>query len=465
MVVGLSTLFTTYGKLFKSRRTFETSSEDRPTMTAMIPALDEERTIAYALASLSMQTVPPDKVIVVDDGSTDRTPEIVDELSSELEIDIERRRHDVPMGKTVGMKEVARDVETDTLFNLDADTFLESEDYLERLLEPHHEADVASSFGTVYPTERSSKQEFYEDQIVEMLPEDSLALEHILEDLEIENSHTGVVGYFKRNRPIIQYRNVDFHVQQRFFADGIMRGFGSMLYPVGSAVLYDREKLVSVFDDYEESLGDDLTNSEDLFVGFAFCDRGWSNIQIPDTYTRSALPGLRKTFKQNYLWGSGYLQSAYYFKHLTFRYRKKRISTDGGTDSDLASLEYTDPDSATQMQTEQSASDRATTQRTKQPMGRIITSQLIDGFYPTAALLMTGLSFIGLIAIELIVLFILLEFVMTVVATGVTKTRRLDLGRNLIPFVVLRAIMLPVLTYTYLRVGTDIMLGNRDWRK
>lgn len=244
-----------------------------------------------------------------------------------------------------------------------------------------------------------------------------------------------------------------------------MRVFDSMLYPVGSAVLYDREKLVSVFDDYEESLGDNLTNSEDLFIGFACCDRGWSNIQLPDTYTRSTFPGLHKTFKQNYPWGSGYLQNAYYFKQLTFRYRKKKISTDGGTDSEQAPFEYTDPGSATQVQTERSPTEQAPRQRTKQPIGRIITSQLIDGFYPTAALLMTGLSFIGLFAIELIVLFIVLEFVMTIVATGVTKTRRLDLGRNLVPFVVLRAIMLPVLTYTYLRVGTDIVLGNRDWRK
>jgi hypothetical protein len=45
------------------------------------------------------------------------------------------------------------------------------------------------------------------------------------------------------------------------------------------------------------------------------------------------------------------------------------------------------------------------------------------------------------------------------------RTTRLDLARNIVPFVVIRFLLLPVLTYTYLRVGTDIVTGNRDWRK
>lgn len=470
MVVGLSTLISAYGKLFKQRRLVNNSTEELPSITVMIPALNEEQTLPYALVSLATQTVSPEKVIVVDDGSTDDTSRIIEEVSQELDLQIEHKRHEVPKGKTVGMKEVARSVDTDTLLNLDADTFIESEDYLERLLEPHLEHDVASTFGTVYPTEHSAKKEFYATQVDDLLTADTAAHQHVREDLETEASRTGVVGYFENNTPIIQYRNIDFHVQQRFFADGISRVFGSMLYPVGSAVLYDRRKLVSVFDSYEESHGDDLTNSEDLFIGFAFCDRGWSNVRIPDTYFRSSLPGLRKTFKQNYLWGSGYLQSAFYFKSLTFRYRRKELASDGGSERNDVRSRHPDPKmdmSEKRVQKQSSRSDQSAMKTVKQPMGRIITAQIIDGFYPTAALILILLSSFGFIGfgLELIALVILLEFAMTSVIAFLTRVPRLDFARNLVPFLIIRLIMLPVLTYTYLRVGTDIITGNRSWRK
>ena len=44
---------------------------------AIVPARDEERFIAATLESILGQTEPPDRVYVVDDGSSDATPEIV----------------------------------------------------------------------------------------------------------------------------------------------------------------------------------------------------------------------------------------------------------------------------------------------------------------------------------------------------------------------------------------------------
>lgn len=50
---------------------------------AIIPARNEERFIEGTLRSLLGQTEPPDRIVVVDDGSTDRTPEIVRALAAE----------------------------------------------------------------------------------------------------------------------------------------------------------------------------------------------------------------------------------------------------------------------------------------------------------------------------------------------------------------------------------------------
>lgn len=305
----------------------------------MIPALNEERTIPYALVSLAVQTVTPDRIVVVDDGSTDDTARITTELDDILDVPIDLWQHDEPMGKTVGVKEVARSVETDTVFVLDADTFLESEDYLERLLAPHIESDVASSFGVAYPTETSSKRKFHEEFSRWVLPPTSVTRLHVETDLEESESRSGPIDYLRSKAPVVQYRNVSYHVEQRFFGDGFYRVFDSALFPVGCGVLYDREKLVTVFDDYEESLGDDLTNSEDIFIGFAFSDRGWTNVHVDDTYMRSEIPGLKGTFKQNYLWGSGFLQSAYYFKNLTTRYRAHRVDPTGADGESTAKLD------------------------------------------------------------------------------------------------------------------------------
>lgn len=473
MVVGLSALLAIYAKLFRSASERSAVVGDRPTMTAMIPALNEEETIPYALTSLAMQTVLPDRVIVVDDGSTDDTPRIVRELDDELEMTVELRQHAEPMGKTVGMKEVARSVGTDTLFVLDADTFLESNDYLAKLLAPHTESNVASSFGTAYPIETASKRELYERHAAGLLPDGGITMSHMETDLEAAESRSGPLDYLRSNAPIVQFRNIDYHVQQRIFADGLMRLFDSTLFPVGCGVLYDRRRLVSVFDAYEESHGDDLTNSEDIFIGFAFCDRGLRNVRLGDTYMRSEVPKLRRTYRQNYLWGSGYLQSAYYFGELSRRFRSQRVATDGGLPPTSEGRQRIKGPPRRQDETDRrTISDESAPPSSdgadaavKRPMGWPVVAQLVDGLYPTAALVFVLLSFVGIMAIELVVLFVIWEFTLFALLALATRTKRLALLRNVVPFVVIRFLLLPVLTYTYLRVGTDIVTGNRDWRK
>jgi glycosyltransferase involved in cell wall biosynthesis len=53
-------------------------------VSVVMPAFDEEAFIAEALESVSAQTYAPIEVIVVDDGSTDRTAEIADEYGARV---------------------------------------------------------------------------------------------------------------------------------------------------------------------------------------------------------------------------------------------------------------------------------------------------------------------------------------------------------------------------------------------
>ena len=58
--------------------------ETRVDVSVVIPALNAATTIAGCLAALGEQTVVPGEVIVVDDGSTDSTPEIARRMDAEV---------------------------------------------------------------------------------------------------------------------------------------------------------------------------------------------------------------------------------------------------------------------------------------------------------------------------------------------------------------------------------------------
>jgi hypothetical protein len=81
-------------------------------------------------------------------------------------------------------------------------------------------------------------------------------------------------------------------------------------------VAYRRRYVGKLFDKYFPQFGDDLTNSEDIFIGFALLNEGYRNIQLTDVYARTVEPEVQRLPRQLYLWSSSFLQCCYYFDDL-----------------------------------------------------------------------------------------------------------------------------------------------------
>jgi hypothetical protein len=72
----------------------------------------------------------------------------------------------------------------------------------------------------------------------------------------------------------------------------------------------------ALFDYIDPILGDDLTNSEDIFIGFSMLNEGYRNIQLVDVHAHTVEPEIHRLPRQIYLWSSSFLQSCYYFDPL-----------------------------------------------------------------------------------------------------------------------------------------------------
>ena len=112
------------------------------------------------------------------------------------------------------------------------------------------------------------------------------------------------------------YREVLYLFLQRFVYRGQMVFFGSIMNPVGCAVAYRRKYVEKLFDHFGPIFGDDLTNSEDIFIGLALLNEGYRNIQLTDVYARTVEPLCTRLPRQVYMWSSSFLQSCYYFDPL-----------------------------------------------------------------------------------------------------------------------------------------------------
>jgi len=309
-VISPNTIMSILGLLHGTDKTVPTPAEDwrKATVDVVIPALNEERNIALCLASLTRQTMRPQRIILIDDGSSDNTISYAKtfcELNGMELIAVHRKES---IGKTPTIKRQAREFDSDVEFILDSDTVLESDNYIERTVQELYQAvGIASACGTILPLRERDRR------LMIALPSMKKFLAAVPD--AVLSPRKGLLNRLQRMVSNL-YRDALYVFLQRFIYRGQMAFFGTITNPVGCAVAYRRKYVKDMFDKYEPIFGDDLTNSEDIFIGFAMLNKGYRNIQLTDVYARSEEPEAARLPRQIYMWSSSFLQSCYYFDDL-----------------------------------------------------------------------------------------------------------------------------------------------------
>ena len=452
-VLSPNALLSAIGLLHGPDKTVPTPAEDWRTavVDVVIPAFKEEDNIIHCLASLARQTVRPRNVILVEDGAKDLTVPRAREYAAAAGMHLTVIERASSIGKTPTIKRQSREFDSDVEFILDGDTFLESPDYIERCVQELYEGiGIASACGTILP----------------MRPRDR----HALAQTEEFRRWHGAPTYDDphKNRGALHslwwwitntYRECLYLFLQRFVYKGQMVFFGSITNPVGCAVAYRRKYIKDLFDRYEPIFGDDLTNSEDIFIGFALNNEGYRNIQLQDVLARSEEPEVQRLPRQIYLWSSSFLQSCYYFDALLRtpfkslkRWRKRREEKQSGVEElRLVKEQYRQP-----------FGEKYTLEYGR-PIGWAMFLSAVEKIgFPTAILILLILRMWEPLAVTIIAELLVSLAALVVVAPGARLSTLLK-GIAITP---LRYALMVADTYTIGRFAFDLWItGNRKWRK
>jgi glycosyltransferase involved in cell wall biosynthesis len=451
-----SVILALIGKLKGWDRTKPTPTFDwkAATLDVLIPAKNEESSIALSLASLFDQDFRIRKVTVVDDASTDQTAQIVRryvELSGK-EVNLVVRSQS--QGKTTAVRELCENSNADALLVLDGDTVLTDRNYVSRLLENlFKNAGVASACGEVSPLTRGHRKKFSQANPL---------LVRIQSDVELGPSEPSSGLHRLLEYLTVVYRTALYVFLQRILYDGHMKMYGSRLNPIGCAVVYRTPRLRECFAYAQPQMGDNLTTSEDIFIGHFFSWKGWRNIQVSDVRCESIEPSVERLPRQLYLWSSSFLQALYYFSELP-------LSPLKGTKNWLAGLFSNRPSEAPAEAQRRTIQEQYRapwgedyTKRFGRPVGWVELLSLLEKVtYPVLLL------YFALFNHRIFWISVGLEAILA--STGVFMVAdpgsRWKSALMMLAATPIRILSLGVDLITTLKYLVDLGTGNRDWKK
>jgi glycosyltransferase involved in cell wall biosynthesis len=457
-VLGPNTLLSIIGLIHGPDKTVPTPEEDwrEARVDVVIPAFNEENNIALCLASVAKQTLQPQRIILIDDGSADRTIDYARAFCATNSIELIAFHRHESIGKTPTLKRQSREYDSDVEFILDGDTVLESPDYIERMVEELYKGKgIASACGTILTMRDRDRTAMLELESVQNFLKVRPGASVYPQESWFRHIQRGVTDL---------YREMLYFFLQKFIYHGHMVFFGGTINPVGCAVAYRRKVLKNlIFDHYEPILGDDLTNSEDIFIGFAINNLGLRTIQLTDVYARSQEPAAGAVPHQIYLWSSSFFQSCYYFDELLrspFKAFKRYLHE---RRENLAMSEHVIEEKRHVHEAYRQPFGEDYTKEYGRPIGwAVFMSALEKVAFPTVLTIMMILQLWTPIAITLVAETAASLAILSVVAKG----RRLEYFSKGLLIAPLRYGVLAFDLVTMARFASDLWIfRNRRWRK
>lgn len=413
----------------------------------LVPARNEEAKIAIALESLLEQDFPVRRIVVVDDASTDRTSEIVSRFAALSGREIVLVRRDKPAGKTPGMRELCETSDADVIFILDGDTVLIDRDYISRNVEEmFRNASVASVCGEVTPLRQKTLSAAAERSAV-------------LAKLQAEFG-THVAGAQSRWTRIltamtIMYRTAIYRFLHRILYDGHLKLTGGTLNPAGCAVAYRRDRLAECFAYAKPKVGDNMSVSEDIYIGHFFNWKGYRNVHLKGVQCQSTEPPVTRLGKQLFLWSSSFLQSLHYFPSLPltiFKWPRVAFRRRGRPVDERRRVveQYRAP------------WGDGYTRRYGRLVGVIDFTSLVEKITFPAILIGLAIRYP-----EVAVLTLIAEVAVSALAIAVVSDpgSRLEGATMMIAATPLRVLSMFVDVFALGRFAFDLATGNRNWRK
>lgn len=445
-----------FGFLKGPDKTQPTPAEDwkKATVDVVIPAHNEEKNIVLCLASVIRQTKRPQRIILIDDGSKDHTITRAKEFCDLNGVELIAIKRAKPIGKTPTLKRQSREFDSDVEFILDGDTVLESDNYIERVVQELYQGvGIASACGMILPIREKDQHRLMNNPVIQKY----------VQAFPDVSFHQDLTLFTRLQRAITNiYRDTLYMYLQKFIYKGQMIFFGSITNPVGCAVAYRRKYVKDLFDHFEPILGDDLTNSEDIFIGFAMLQKGYRNIQLYDVYARTREPLIRRLPRQYSLWSSSFLQSCYYFNDLLISpfkslkrfFHQREIDRKFGKEI---------KEKRKIQEAYRQAFGREITQKYGRPIGWVLfVSALEKVYFPTLLLIMIILQLWEALAVTVLAETTLAILVLTLTA-----------GKNRVQYFFKVLLVTPIRYATLLfdvitmsRFAADIWIfKNKKWRK
>ncbi|MFA5861083.1 MAG: glycosyltransferase [Candidatus Thermoplasmatota archaeon] len=116
-----------------------------PTITFVVPVFNDALTVGATIESILRQTMPVDRVLVIDDGSTDGTPAVLENYRSR---GVTIVRLATNGGKTRALDAALAHVDTDLVAITDADSVVD-ENYVQEITRDFADPDLAAVGGAV----------------------------------------------------------------------------------------------------------------------------------------------------------------------------------------------------------------------------------------------------------------------------------------------------------------------------